>query len=97
MNDQIYTVSQYIESCTSIVERINRYDSMIDAMELKLLESIDGSNIQEYQMDDGQMKVRTSYRSTEEMEKGILALEKAKQRLVNKYNGRTNVFRSGNF
>jgi hypothetical protein len=97
MNSEIYTIRQYVECRTTIVERITAYENLIAAMELKLLDSVDSADLQEYQLDDGQMKVRTAYRSVQEVEAGIFALEKAKQRLVNRYNGRTSVLRSGNF
>lgn len=96
MNDQFYTISQYIETKTSILERIRGYNNLIVAMELKLLDAVGTSDLDEYQLDDGQMKVRTRYRSVKDVEAGIMALEKAKQRLVNQYNGRGSVLRSGN-
>lgn len=97
MNDRIYTISQYIESKASICDRILAYDALIEAMELKLLDSVGNADLEEYQMDDGQMKVRTRYRTVQNVQDGIKALEQAKQRLVNRYNGRISVFRSGNF
>jgi len=96
MNDQFYTISQYIETKTSILDRIRAYNNLIEAMELKLLDAVGTSDLDEYQLDDGQMKVRTRYRSLKDVEAGIMALEKAKQRLVNRYNGRCSVLRSGN-
>lgn len=96
MNDNFFTISQYIESKVNLLEKIQAYNALIDAMELKLLEGIGSSTISEYQMDDGQMKVRTTYRSISDLEAGITALEKSKQRLINRYNGRNFVLRSGN-
>jgi hypothetical protein len=43
-------------------------------MELKLVETTTNTNYSEYQLDDGQMKVRTVYRSPKEVTDGILAL-----------------------
>tara|TARA_R110002049_G_scaffold86452_1_gene219870 strand:- start:166 stop:459 length:294 start_codon:yes stop_codon:yes gene_type:complete len=97
MNTQIYTIRQYIECRESILERIKAYEALIAAMELKLLDSVETSDLQEYNLDDGQMKVKTAYRSVYDVEKGIFALERAKQRLINRYNGRTSVLRSGMF
>jgi len=65
-------------------------------MELKLLDTVGSANYSEYQMDDGQMKVRTAYRSPKEVTAGILELEKLKQRYVNRYNGRCVTLRGGN-
>jgi hypothetical protein len=96
MNDRIYTISEFIECKSKSLGKIEAVDAMIDALELKLLESIDSANYSEYQLDDGQMKVRTAYRSTAEVLNGINELEKLKQRYVNRYNGRTLTLRSGN-
>lgn len=96
MNDGLYTISQYIESRTTLLDKIVAINALIDAMELKLLDSVDSANYTEYQLDDGQMKVRTAYRSPKEVTAGILELEKLKQRYVNRYNGRCVTLRGGN-
>lgn len=96
MNDNYYTISQYVESKTTLEGRILAYDNLIEAMELKMLDNVGESNLDEYQMDDGQMKVRTKYRSTIDILAGIKAIEQARARLLNKLNGRCIVFRGGN-
>ena len=96
MNDNIYTLSQYIECKTTILDKINAINSMLDALELKILDVTATSEFDEYSLDDGQMKVRTKYKSVDDVLAGLKALETLKQRYVNKYNGRTFVFRSGN-
>jgi len=89
------TISIYIESKSSLLEKIKAVDDLIDTMHLRLIEVAGGQNavIDEYWMDDGQMKVKTIYRSVEDVEAGIRALEKTKQRWVNKHNGRGFVLR----
>lgn len=89
------TISLYLESKTSVLERIKAIEILIDAMSLKIGDVASGQNsiISEYWMDDGQMKVKTVYRSLADVEAGISALEKLKQRYVNKYNGRDFVLR----
>ena len=96
INDGFYTISQYIESKSNLADKIQAIEALIGAMELKLLDAIGTSDLDEYQMDDGQMKVRTKYRSIADVNKGIEALEIQKQRYINRYNGRRVVFRSGN-
>jgi hypothetical protein len=96
MNDQYQTVSQYVDCKSTLREKIIAIDNVISAMELKLLESVDSANYSEYQMDDGQMKIRTMYRSPKEVTNGILELEKLKQRYVNRYNGRVTRLVGGN-
>ena len=96
MNDGFMTISQYVDSASSLRDRIIRIDNLILSMEAKLLESVDSANYQEYQMDDGQMKVRTVYRSVKDVTAGILSLEQMKQRYINRLNGSVTVLRSGN-
>ena len=96
MNDGFMTISQYVNSPESLRDRIIRIDNLILSMEAKLLESVDSANYQEYQMDDGQMKVRTVYRSVKDVTAGILSLEQIKQRYINRLNGSVTVLRSGN-
>ena len=97
MNSGIYTISEYIECKTTLLAKINGIDALISAMELKILDVIEGATYDEYQLDDGQMKVRTKYRNPTDVMLGIKALEQLKQRYVNRYNGRRTIFRSGNF
>ena len=97
LNDGFYTIRQYVECKQSIYDQILAIDALIILHRGKMLDSIGNSDIDEYQMDDGQMKVRTKYRSVKDVMAGIDALKIWKQELVNDYNGRTTVLRSGNF
>lgn len=78
-----------------MLEKISAIDDLIDQMTLKMADVATGmgSTVNEYWMDDGQMKVKTGYRSVADVEAGIASLEKMKQRWVNKYNGRGFVLR----
>lgn len=89
------TISIYIGNKTSDLEKIDAIEILIDSMLLKMTEAIGGQSvlIDEYWMDDGQMKVKTSYRSISDIEQGISGLEKLKQRYINRYNGRSVVLR----
>ena len=97
MNDGIYEVSTYIECGQTYREKIQRIDNLIDVFELKLLEVGDSVTYDEYAINDGQMNVRTKYRSANDVLNAINNLEKLKQRYVNRLNGRVTVLRSGNF
>lgn len=96
MNDGFYTIKEYVESKPDILSKIKAIQNVIDAMELTLLDSVGSANYSEYQLDDGQMKVKTTYRSPKDVTAGITELEKLKQRYVNRYNGRCVVLRGGN-
>tara|TARA_R110002049_G_scaffold230109_2_gene402266 strand:- start:634 stop:921 length:288 start_codon:yes stop_codon:yes gene_type:complete len=87
------TVKEYIQSKSSILEKIKAIESLIDAMILNTAEAIDNSGVASYSMDTGQTKVTTTYRSVEEVNKGIKALEQTLQMYINRYNGRVVVLR----
>lgn len=85
-----YTVAQYLESKTKLQDRIKAIDALIDSMILRIGEVVEGLNVsvEEYQMDDGQMKIRTRYRTVKDVEAGVASLEKMKQMYVNRLHGR---------
>ena len=97
MNDGIYSVESYIECKTTLTDKIKAINALIDRFELKLLEVGDSVVYDEYSMNDGQMQVRTKYRSANDVLNAINNLEKLKQRYVNRLNGGVTVLRSGNF
>lgn len=90
MNTEYYTISQYVESKPTYLDKIKAYDTLIASMETAMLNVISSGQGEyaEYEMDDGQMKVRARYRSVNEMQTAITGLEKIRERYVNKYNGR---------
>lgn len=84
----------YITSASSTIERINRIDSIILALELQVVNVGAGnSDIQSYSLDDGQTKIQTQYTSIESITKAIEGFEKIKERLLNKLNGRSILLR----
>lgn len=90
----ILTVSQYIESKTTLREKIESIDNLISQMELQALDAIGTSGTASYSVDDGQMKVSTEYRSMDDISKAINSLEKIKQRYINRHNGSVMILRS---
>ena len=87
----ILTIEQYLTSATTLHERISNLEKLIDAMILSSLNaSEDGAapNVSEYQLNDGQMIVRTAYRTYSDLLGGIERLEKIKQMYMNQLNGR---------
>lgn len=88
------TEKLYIENATTLEDRVNRYGQIIDALELQILQVAAGnSDIEEYSLDDGQIKIKTIYRSIDSMQKGIAVMERSRQRLINQLNGRQMVLR----
>lgn len=91
------SIKQYIECSTNLVDRINRIDQIIEAIENSMLSRAETGggannstiNVEEYSLDDGQTKIRTKYRSSEDFAAmgGMLAqLDFLKQRLIARLN-----------
>jgi len=83
----------YIEGATGLIDRLSRIESIIEALELRQVAVIGNSDIEEYSLNDGQIQIRTLYKSAESMAKAIMSYEKIKQSILNKLNGRGMVLR----
>lgn len=94
MNADYMTIEQYVDCKSEIIGHIATYDILIKSMEKSILAALVGDNGQsagqyaEYEMDDGQMKVRARFRSVDQMTVSIQALRKIRQDYINQYNGR---------
>jgi hypothetical protein len=78
----------YIESATTKIARLARIEQIIEALELKMVETTGTSNIEEYDINDGQTKIKTKYVTAESMSKAIEAYERIANKLRNQLNGR---------
>lgn len=87
------TETIYIEGATGLRERLTRIEQIIEALELRQISVIANSDIEEYQLNDGQVNIRTIYRSADQIAKAIESYEKLKQKIINKLNGRQMVLR----
>lgn len=89
------TISAYVGSKKTARERVEALELLIGTMMLRLTEAVEGqaANVNEYEINDGQMKIRTHYRSVSDVEKGIDSLIKLKNYYINQYNGRQTVLR----
>ena len=85
------TAGVYIESKLTVGEKIIAIESIISLLLVQAAENAGVDGIQEYQLDDGQSKIKTIYRGSASIMKAIEAFEKLKQYYINKLNGR--VFR----
>lgn len=90
-----YTIYEYIQSKSDLEGKITAIDTLINNMLAKMLEVVSNEGTATYSLDDGQSKISTTYRSVEEVEKGIFALEKLKNLYVRRYSGRAVVLRGG--
>ena len=89
------TISAFIGSKTSAQDRIDAIELLIGTMMLRLADAADGqaANVDEYEMNDGQMRVRTRYRSVADVERGIQSLIKLKNYYINLHNGHVTMLR----
>lgn len=87
----------YLSSARTLQERIDRLELLIDAMILSTLNVVSGEdynpNVSEYQLNDGQMVVRTIYKTNNDVFSSIKQLEGIKQMYMNQLNGRVNSLR----
>lgn len=86
----------YIQDADDIKDKITRIDAVISAMIDAALKAASGEEVKEYRLDDGQTKINVISRSSEEIERGIRAMERIKNYYVNKYNGHGTVLRDFN-
>ncbi len=86
----------YISSCDSYQEKIDRINAIITALEDTALKAAGKGYIDEYELDDGQTKIRVSYRSPSAIYTAINNYEKLKQMYVNRCIGRVIVLRDAN-
>ena len=69
----------YIQSATTLTERAVKIESIIDGLYDLMVAQIANSDVDEYNLDDGQVKIKTKYRGTEAIAKAIKAYEKLLQ------------------
>lgn len=78
----------FIRDATSLQAKITRIDAIITALEDIALTGAANDNIQEYELNDGQVKIRTEYRGVDSIFKSIMGFERIRQMYVNQLNGR---------
>jgi len=83
-------ISDYLRSKSTLQTRITAIEAIIDNSLLLLADTTSGAggNIAYYEMDDDQVRVKTGYRSIQDVSSGLDALEKIKQRYINQLYGR---------
>lgn len=88
------TETYYIESATSLKNRLTRICNIIEALEQRIIDvAVGNADVEGYSLDDGQVKIQTKYRSLESLEQAIQSFERLKQKLLNQLNGRQTVLR----
>ena len=95
MSSTSCTISIWLESKTTLADRVAAIELLIDKMILKIGESLDDKNvtIERYWLRDGQMDIQTTYRTLDDIYKSVTTLERMKQMYLNRLNGRSFVLR----
>ena len=88
------TEYEYIIDSTSLKERYDRICAIIEALENQQLAAAGNTDVEEYTLDDGQTKIKTVYRSPEQIAKAIDNYEKIKNRVLAQMTG-TRIMRLG--
>lgn len=76
---------RYVQSATSIQEKICKIDTLITALEDAAIEAAAGADVSEYSLDDGQTKIRAVNRSVSEIANSITAFEQIRQMYILRY------------
>ena len=75
------TEAEYITNSSGILDRYNRILAIIIALENQQIASVTNSDIDEYQINDGQTTIRTKYRSADMIARAIDTYDKIANRL----------------
>lgn len=78
----------YIQSANSLKDKYNKVNAIIDMLYSTALTAAGTDDMLEYNIDDGQTKIRTVYKGTNSILKAIDVLERQKQTILNQLNGR---------
>lgn len=81
--------SVYLATKTSDKAKITAIDAIINTLLASAADAASNEGIEEYWLDDGQTKIKTVYRDSESIYKGIVAFQRLRQIYVNRVNGRT--------
>jgi len=80
------TLTDFVFSATTVNERLTKIRQILSALrDQQLAMALNGNktSMSEYQLDDGQTRIKTVYRDPNEIASAILTLEQAEQRYMN--------------
>ena len=84
---EIYTEYQYVIDSPNLKARYDRITSIIEALENQQLSVVANSDIDSYDINDGQIRISTRYRSPEQIQKAIDGYEKIRNRILQQITG----------
>jgi hypothetical protein len=82
------TEADYVRNCTTLTAKITAIDTIIEALMDTALEAAANGGIEEYSLDNGQTKIRTKYRTAEDVLKSIKSWESLRNFYQYKITGR---------
>lgn len=89
------SASQYLGTATTLQERIARLEAIIDALLLKSVDAVEGVIYEEYELDDGQTKIKARYRGLSAIQAAIIGYERIKNIYLNRLYGPSVVLVNG--
>lgn len=89
MNLEYTSISAYFEDKSKLIGKIATYDLLIESMEKTLMAGIESGHLLQWELDDGQVKVRSMYRNVKDLTEAMNGLIKMRQYYINKANGRS--------
>lgn len=76
----------YVDSATTLKDRLARIDAIIAALETTALRSAGNEDITSYLLDNGQTKIQAMYRDSASVMKAIQGFEVIRERILAKLN-----------
>lgn len=96
MNIEYTEIPKFFESASKLIGKIATYDLLIEEFEKAIMQAAVSGHLLQYEMDDGQMKVRVQYRNTKDMVTAMEGLIRLRQMYISKHNGRSTRMVGGN-
>lgn len=87
--------TEYLETGRTVLEKIEKIDQMITALEDTLLNGAGSADLEELQINDGQTIVKTIYKGIDQVNTAIEALEQRRNRLQKKLTGHVTRLKHG--
>lgn len=85
---QYDSAAAYLQSCTTLKAKIAAIDAIIDSLLVAAATGAAVANQSEYELNDGQAKIKMVYRSVADINKAIDGFEAMRQRYVNRLSSR---------
>ena len=87
------TYGEYVTSMITNVARIEAIEKVLDNLFNVALKAADNMDIEEYSLDDDQVKIKTVYRNIDDVQNAITNFEKMRNMYISRINGRRMVLR----